>query len=211
MFNKEKDGTMFSIHGGGTSRKRMHSCRDYSGGEIMKTLRDEVKNRDEIEVLEFSSACELLTDKGKCTGAIIYNMETEEYLVVRSKTTIIATGGSGRLHVQRFPTTNHYGATADGLIMAYRAGCHLAFMDTIQYHPTGAAFPEQILGLLITEKCRGLGAQLLNVDSNRFIYELETRDVEAAAIIRECEERGLGVETPSGMNGVKRIPERRFC
>lgn len=201
MFNKEKDGTMFSIHGGGTSRKRMHSCRDYSGGEIMKTLRDEIRNRG-IEVLEFSAVCELLTDKKKCTGAILYNMETEEYLVVRSKTTIIATGGSGRLHVQEFPTTNHYGATADGLVMAYRAGCRLVFMDTIQYHPTGAAFPEQILGLLITEKCRGLGAQLLNVDANRFIYELETRDVEAAAIIRECGERGLGVETPSRMKGV---------
>jgi len=202
MFNKEKDGTMFSIHGGGTSRKRMHSCRDYSGGEMMKTLRDEVLNRGDIEVLEFSSACELLTDNGKCTGAILYNMETEEYLIVRSKTTIMATGGAGRLHVQRFPTTNHYGATADGLVMAYRAGCSLLFMDTIQYHPTGAAFPEQILGLLITEKCRGLGAQLLNTDANRFIYELETRDVEAAAIIRECQERGLGVETASGMKGV---------
>lgn len=201
MFDKEEDGTMVTIHGGGTSRMRMHSARDYSGGEIMKTLRDEVKNRG-IEVVEYSPAIELLTEDGKCTGAILYNMETEEYSVVRAKTTIIATGGSGRLHVQGFPTTNHYGATADGLVMAYRAGCRLLFMDTIQYHPTGAAFPEQILGLLITEKCRGLGAQLVNDDGNRFVYELETRDVESAAIIRECIERGKGVKTPSGMVGV---------
>ncbi|UCG69931.1 MAG: FAD-binding protein, partial [Thermoplasmata archaeon] len=194
-------GTMITIHGGGTSRKRMHSARDYSGGEIMKTLRDEVLNRN-IEVIEFSPAIELLTEKGKVTGAILYNLETEEYIVVSAKTTILATGGSGRLHIQGFPTTNHYGATADGLVLAYRAGAAMAFMDTVQYHPTGAAFPEQIVGLLITEKMRSLGAQLVNKEGKRFIYELETRDAEAAAIIRECEERGMGVVTPSGMQGV---------
>lgn len=202
MFDKEPDGTMITIHGGGTSRKRMHSARDYSGGEIMKTLRDEVQNRPGIEVLEFSPAVELLTEEGKCTGAVLYNMETEEFLIVRAKTAIIATGGSGRLHVQGFETTNHYGATADGLVMAYRAGCRLLFMDTIQYHPTGVAFPEQIVGLLVTEKCRGLGGQLVNVEGKRFIYELETRDVVSAAIIRECIEQGKGIETPTGMLGV---------
>ncbi len=201
MFDKYPDGTMITIHGGGTSRKRMHSARDYSGGEIMKTLRDEVKNK-QIEVLEFSPVCELLTEGEKCTGAILYNMETEQYSVVRAKTIVIATGGSGRLHLQGFPTTNHYGATADGVIIAYRAGCRLLFMDTIQYHPTGAAFPEQIVGLLVTEKVRGLGAQLVNSQGNRFIYELETRDAEAAAIIRECTEKEKGVRTPAGMSGV---------
>ncbi len=201
MFDKEKEGTMITIHGGGTSRKRMHSARDYSGGEIMKTLRDEVLNRG-IEVIEFSPAIEFLTDKNKVTGAILYNLETEEYIIVRAKTTILATGGSGRLHIQGFPTTNHYGATADGLVLAYRAGAKLAFLDTVQYHPTGAAFPEQIVGLLITEKMRGLGAQLVNREGKRFIYELETRDAEAAAIIRECQERGKGVRTQSGMLGV---------
>jgi succinate dehydrogenase / fumarate reductase flavoprotein subunit len=201
MFDKECNGTMITIHGGGTSRKRMHSARDYTGGEIMKTLRDEVKNRG-IEVIEFSPAIELLTDNGKCTGAILYNLETDEYILVRAKTTILATGGAGRLHVQDFPTSNHYGATADGLVIAYRAGNPVIFMDNIQYHPTGAAFPEQIVGLLVTEKCRGLGAQLVNNDGDRFIYELETRDVESAAIIKECVKENKGVETPTGMHGV---------
>jgi len=202
MFDKESDGTMITIHGGGTSRKRMHSAKDYTGGEIMKTLRDEVRNR-EIDIIEFSPAIELLTDDdGKCTGAVLYNLETEEYIIVRAKITILATGGAGRLHIQNFPTSNHYGATADGLVMAYRAGNPVVFMDTIQYHPTGAAFPEQIVGLLISEKCRGLGAQLVNNDGDRFIYELETRDVEAAAIIKECTENKKGVETPTGMVGV---------
>ena len=201
MFDKENDGTMITIHGGGTSRKRMHSARDYTGGEIMKTLRDEVKNLG-IDIIEFSPAIELLTDDDKCTGAILYNLETEEYVVVRAKTTILATGGAGRLHVQDFPTTNHYGATADGLVIAYRAGNPVIFMDNIQYHPTGTAFPEQIVGLLVTEKCRGLGAQLVNNDGDRFIYELETRDVESAAIIKECIERNKGIKAPTGMIGV---------
>ena len=202
MLDKEPDGTFITMHGGGTSRRRMHAARDYTGAEIMRTLRDEVINRG-IQVIEFSPALELLTDEeGKCVGAILLNMETDEYMVVRSKTTIIATGGSGRLHVQGFPTTNHYGATGDGLALAYRAGCKLVFVDTIQYHPTGVAFPELISGQLITEKMRSLGAQLVNVDGERFVNELETRDAVSSAIIRECKERSGGVVTPNGLVGV---------
>ena len=202
MFDKEADGTFVTTHGGGTSRKRMHAARDYTGAEIMRTLRDEVINQG-IRVIEFSSAIELLTDeKGNCTGAVFLNMETDEYTVINSKTTIIATGGSGRLHVQGFPTTNHYGATGDGLAIAYRAGCKLIFVDTIQYHPTGVAFPELISGQLVTEKMRSLGAQLVNVDGERFVNELETRDAVSSAIIRECKERNKGVRTPGGLVGV---------
>ena len=202
MFDKEPDGTFVTMHGGGTSRRRMHAARDYTGAEIMRTLRDEVTNLG-IEVIEFSPAIELLTDaEGNCVGAILLNMETSEYTIVSSKTTIIATGGSGRLHVQGFPTTNHYGATGDGLALVYRAGCKLVFVDTIQYHPTGVAFPELISGQLITEKMRSLGAQLVNVDGNRFVNELETRDAVSSAIIRECKERNKGVQTPGGLVGV---------
>jgi succinate dehydrogenase/fumarate reductase flavoprotein subunit len=202
MFDKEPDGTFITMHGGGTSRRRMHAARDYTGAEIMRTLRDEVTNLG-IRVIEFSPAIELLTDaEGNCVGAILLNMETDEYAIVGAKTTIIATGGSGRLHVQGFPTTNHYGATGDGLALAYRAGCKLAFVDTIQYHPTGVAFPELISGQLITEKMRSLGAQLVNVDGERFVNELETRDAVSSAIIRECKERGKGVQTPGGPVGV---------
>ncbi len=202
MFDKTADGTYVTIHGGGTSRRRMHAARDYSGAEIMRTLRDEVLNRG-IEVVEFTSAIELLKDdQGKCAGAVLYNMETEEHFVCRAKATVIATGGAGRLHVQGFPTTNHYGATADGLVLAYRAGAPFIFMDAIQYHPTGAAFPEQILGLLVTEKVRGLGAHLVNADGEQFIYPLETRDVVSSGIIRECVERKKGITTNTGMIGV---------
>jgi len=204
MFDKLPDGTMMQEHGGGTSRKRMHSARDYSGAEIMRTLRDEVRSYpEEITIIEFAPAIELLMDeKGQVAGAVLMNLETEAHCVVKAKTTILATGGSGRLHYQSFATTNHYGATGDGLVLAYRVGAQLDFLDTMQYHPTGAAFPEQIVGLLVTEKVRGLGAQVCNMDGLQFVYPRETRDVEASALIRECLERGKGIETPSGMMGV---------
>ena len=199
MFDKEPDGTMRTIHGGGTSRKRMHAARDYSGAEIMRTLRDEVRSRADITVTEFSPALELVLDEnGRVAGAVVQNLETQATGYIRAKAAIIATGGSGRLHYQAFPTTNHYGATGDGLVLAYRVGAPLAFIDTMQYHPTGAAFPEQILGQLVTEKVRGLGAQVCDAEGEQFVFPLETRDVEASAFIRECKERGRGLITPAG-------------
>ncbi|MDO5337307.1 MAG: FAD-dependent oxidoreductase [Eubacteriales bacterium] len=198
MFDKDAEGNMITTHGGGTSRKRMHACKDYSGAEIMRTLRDEVLNR-QIPVVEFTSAVELIKDeKGQVAGAVLLNMETGDYMVAKAKTVVIATGGAGRMHYQGFPTSNHYGATADGLILGYRAGAPLLYQDTIQYHPTGVAFPSQIFGALVTEKVRSLGAMLVNKDGEAFMHPLETRDVAAASIIRECSDRGKGVDTPLG-------------
>ncbi len=198
IFDKDEEGNMITTHGGGTSRKRMHACKDYSGAEIMRTLRDEVINR-KIPVVEFTSAVELIKDSnGRVAGAVLKNMETDDYLVARAKTVVIATGGAGRMHYQNFPTSNHYGATADGLVLGYRVGAPLLYQDTIQYHPTGVAFPSQIYGALVTEKVRSLGAMLVNVDGEAFMHPLETRDVSAASIIRECTARGKGVTTPLG-------------
>ena len=207
MFDKEPDGTLRTIHGGGTSRKRMHAARDYSGAEIMRTLRDEVRSRagdtPGIAVWEFRPAVELLLDeRGQVAGALLKDLDTQRLMMVRAKSVVVATGGSGRLHYQAFPTTNHYGATGDGLVLCYRVGAKLSFIDTMQYHPTGAAFPEQILGQLVTEKVRGLGAQVCNVDGEQFVYPLETRDVEAAAFIRECAEKKRGISTPTGQPSV---------
>lgn len=202
MFDKAPDGTMITTHGGGTSRKRMHACADYSGAEIMRVLRDEVINQG-IPVADFTSAVELiLDDKGQAAGAVLQNMETEEYLVARAKVVILATGGAGRLHYQGFPTSNHYGATADGLVLGYRVGAPLLYQDTIQYHPTGVAFPAQLFGALVTEKVRSVGAMLVNCEGEAFMHPLETRDVAAASIIRECSDRGKGVPTPGGGFGV---------
>ena len=133
---------------------------------------------------------------------MLQNMETGELLIAGAKTVIIATGGAGRLHYQGFPTSNHYGATADGLVLGYRAGAELLYADTIQYHPTGVAYPSQIFGALVTEKVRSLGALLVNVDGVAFMNPLETRDVTASSIIRECSTNGKGVPTPGGGYGV---------
>ncbi len=198
-FDKAADGTMITTHGGGTSRKRMHAAKDYSGAEIMRTLRDEVLNRG-IPVVDFTAAIELiLDDEGKAAGAVLLNMETKEIKIARAKTVIIATGGAGRLHYQGFPTSNHYGATADGLILGYRAGAKLLYADTLQYHPTGVAYPEQIFGALVTEKVRSVGAMLINSEGEAFMHPLETRDVSAASIIRECSTNGKGVNTGNGV------------
>lgn len=200
-FDKEDDGRMVTTHGGGTSRKRMHAAKDYSGAEIMRTLRDEVINLG-IPVIEFTSAVELIKDdKGQVAGAVLLNMETGDYSVAKAKTVVIATGGAGRMHYNGFPTSNHYGATADGLILAYRAGAPLLYQDSIQYHPTGAVYPSQILGALVTEKVRSVGAQLVNANGEAYIHPLETRDVNASGVIRECRE-GRGVDIPGGLKGV---------
>lgn len=204
MFDKKPDGSLLVGAGGGMSRNRMHSARDYTGAAICRVLRDEVYNqREKIGYIEYSAAVELVRDdKSDVAGAIIYHLETKQYSLVRAKSVIIATGGFGRLHIQGFETTNHYGATADGLVLAYRVGARLIYMDSVQYHPTGAVYPEQILGFLCTEKIRSLGAQPLNCDGELFVWPLEPRDVESAAFIRECVERNKGIRTPSGKVGV---------
>lgn len=206
-WDKETDGSYHELSGGGTCRRRMHSCRDYTGLEEMRVIRDEIRQRHmhgrTLDFVEFQPAIELILDnKGQVAGAILMNLETREMTIVRAKAVVIATGGMGRIHIQGFPTTNHYGATADGLVLAYRAGCPLIHIDTMQYHPTGAAFPVQILGLLITEKVRTLGAQVINRDGDQFVHPLEARDTEASAIIRECKQRGKGIRTPTGEIGV---------
>ena len=202
VFDKRDNGDYVENWGGGTSARRMHSCRDYTGLEEFRVLRDEFRTR-RIPSIEHSPAIELTTDEsGRVTGAVLYNLETGAYQVVSATATVLATGGFGRLHIRGFPTTNHYGATADGLVLAYRAGAKLRDADTVQYHPTGAAYPVQIVGFLLTEKLRSAGAQPINKDGEAFVFPLEPRDVEASAIIRECYVRENGITTPSGLRGV---------
>ncbi len=202
MFDRKEDGGLLASFAGGQCRRRVHSAADYTGMEIMRVMRDEVYSRG-IEIVEFSPAVELVLDeKRRCSGAVFVNLDTQERFVIRAKTVILATGGIGRLHIQGFPTTNHYGATADGLVIANRAGAKIIFMDAIQFHPTGTAYPEQLLGLLVSEAFRGWSAQLVNCDGRRFINELETRDITSSATIREVMDGKKGVTTPTGMQGV---------
>ena len=201
LFDRDADGNLHVKKGGGSSRPRLLTCSDYTGLEIMRVLKDEVLNQ-KIQLLEFSAAVELLSDgQGNCTGAILQDLDNKRYLVVAAKTVILATGGIGRLHIQGFPTSNHYGATGDALPMSYRLGAKLLQIDTFQYHPTGAVYPEQLIGALVTEGIRSEGGHLVNARGERFVNELDTRDVVSSSIIRECEE-GRGVRTATGRLGV---------
>jgi succinate dehydrogenase / fumarate reductase flavoprotein subunit len=80
-------------------------------------------------------------------------------------------------------------------------GANLLDLDTIQIHPTGDAYPEPLVGVLSTEKIRGLGARPINKNGDTFVFPLEPRDVESASFIRECKQ-GKGIVTPTGMPGV---------
>ena len=201
LFDRDSDGNLHVKKGGGSSKPRLLTCSDYTGLEIMRVLKDEVLNQ-KIQLLEFSAAVELLSDPdGTCTGAVLRDLDNKRFMVVAAKTVILATGGIGRLHIQGFPTSNHYGATGDGLAMAYRMGAKLLQVDTFQYHPTGAAYPEQLIGALVTEGIRSEGGHLVNARGERFVNELDTRDVVSSSIIRECEE-GRGIRTMTGRVGV---------
>lgn len=201
LFDRDDTGNLRVRSGGATSTPRLLTCKDYTGLELMRVLKDAVINED-IQKVEFAPAVELLSDEaGRCVGAILKNLDNQRFLTVHAKAVILATGGSGRLHIQGFPTSNHFGATGDALPLAYRIGAKLAFIDTFQYHPTGAIYPEAMAGLLVTEAIRGAGSQLVNRLGERFVNETDLRDVVAAAIIRECVE-GRGVTTPSGRRGV---------
>lgn len=201
-FDRDAEGNLATKKAGGISAPRIISIGDHTGLNIMKVLKDEIGKRSSIEVSEFTPAVELTTNEfGECNGAVLYDLGRKRYFVIRAKAVILATGGSGRLHMQGFPTSNNFGATGDAIVLAYRAGAKLEGVDSFQYHPTGVMFPEHMVGVLVTEAIRSLGGHLVNARGERFVNELETRDVCAASIIRECE-IGNGVTTRSGKVGV---------
>ena len=187
-------GNLLRKKPGGASAARILSYRDYTGLEMMRVLREAVDLDAAIEVWNRCPAVELLSDeRGRCAGAVLYNLEWRSFVLVRARAVVLATGGAGRLHLNHFPTSNHYGATADGLVLAYRLGARLRELDSFQYHPTGIAFPPHLAGGLVSEAARSAGARLINGEGERFVDELAPRDVVASAILRECAE-GRGIE-----------------
>ena len=198
QFDVDKYGDLLTRRAGGTSAPRVVHFRDYTGLEMMRVLREAVSNSN-IEVLDYSPTVELLSNENShCAGAVISSLKNCSYTLVKAKAVILATGGIGRMHLNGFPTSNHFGATGDGLVMAYRLGAKLRDLDSFQYHPSGLAYPQHLAGTLITEGVRSAGAYLLNAHGERFVDELMPRDHVAAAIIRECSEgRGIRVNDDS--------------
>lgn len=205
-FDLEGDGERIGGHllrkkPGGATAARLLSYRDFTGLEMMRVLREALLLTPGIRVLESHPAIELLTDaRGTVAGAVLLDIERGRLVMARAGATVLATGGAGRLHMAGFPTSNHYGATADGLVLAYRAGARLRETDSFQYHPTGIAWPPHLAGTLISEAARAAGAHLLNGAGQRFVDELAPRDLVAAAILREIAE-GRAVER-DGQAGV---------
>ncbi|GAB6041127.1 FAD-dependent oxidoreductase [Endothiovibrio diazotrophicus] len=202
QFDLSPYGDLLTRRAGGTSAPRVAYFRDYTGLEMMRVLRESVYNDDDIEVLPYCPAVELLSDEnGHCSGAVLSSLRDYRYKLVHAKSVIVATGGIGRIHLNDFPTSNHFGATGDGLVLAYRVGAKLRDLDSFQYHPSGLAYPSHLSGMLITEGVRSAGAYLLNGRNERFIDELSPRDQVAAAILRECAE-GRGIAAEDGAQGV---------
>ncbi len=202
QFDLDAQGDLATRRAGGTSADRVLYYRDYTGLEMMRVLREAIRNHPQINTADNSPAVELLTnDAGHCSGALLYSTNRQQYTVVKAKSVILASGGLGRMHLNGFPTSNHVGATGDGLVLAYRLGAKLQTLDSFQYHPTGLAWPQTLAGTLITEGIRSAGVQLINSAGERFIDELAPRDVVSAAIIRECRE-GRGIRLESGRQGV---------
>ncbi|MCD7097057.1 FAD-binding protein [Stenotrophomonas sp. MMGLT7] len=184
---------------GGTTVPRVLCHRDFTGLAMMRVLREAVELERRISVLNRCPAVELLSNpQGECVGAVLYDLERRRLTMVRAHAVVMATGGSGRLHLQGFATSNHYGATADGLVMAYRMGARLRDLDSFQYHPTGIAAPLHLAGSLVSEAVRSAGTFLVNGLGERFIDELQPRDVVAAAILRECAQ-GRGIVSGGGV------------
>ncbi|MDP2751364.1 MAG: FAD-binding protein [Rhodocyclaceae bacterium] len=196
QFDQTDSGDLATRRAGGMSAARIVHCRDYTGLEMMRVLREAVIQHRGIEVREQSPVVELLSNEvgERCVGAVIRSLTDGRYAMVRARAVILATGGLGRLHLNGFPTSNHLGATGDGLVLAYRIGARLREIDSFQYHPTGLVNPAHLSGKIVTEGVRAAGALLINGTGQRFIDELLPRDVVCAAILRECRE-GRGIHT----------------
>lgn len=203
QFDQIANGDLHTRRAGGTSAARIVHCRDYTGLEMMRVLREAVIQHRGIEVWDQSPAVELLSNESglKCVGAVLASRTGQGLHIVRARSVILATGGLGRLHLNGFSTSNHLGATGDGLVLAYRMGARLCELDSFQYHPTGLVNPPYLSGKLVTEGIRAAGALLLNAHGRRFVDELQPRDIVSAAIIRECRE-GRGIHPDAAGCGV---------
>jgi L-aspartate oxidase len=199
-FTREDDNSGFHLtREGGHSRRRIIHAADATGHAVQETLAEKVRQHPNITLLENHIAVDLITAKkhdrrnNRCLGAYILDQQHGKVVTIGAQNTVLATGGAGKVYLY---TTNPDVATGDGVAMGWRAGCRVANMEFVQFHPTCLYHP-QAKSFLITEAVRGEGGLLKLPDGSRFMQdhderaELAPRDVVARAIDYEMKKRGI--------------------
>ncbi len=177
---------------GGHSRRRVVHAADATGKAMQQTLHAHVMEKSNIQLFEHTVAIDLITQDNRCVGLYAYHKQNHQVQVFGGKKVVLATGGASKVYLY---TSNPDGSTGDGIAMAWRAGCRVANMEFIQFHPTCLFHPEA-KSFLISEALRGEGAHLLLPDGTRFMQrfdergELAPRDIVARAIDHEMKRLG---------------------
>ena len=191
VFTRADDGRLAQRPFGAAGSPRTVFAADITGHVLIQVLYEQLVKRD-IRVYEEFFAWKLIEDGGRCQGVIAWDLMHGGLHAISGRSTILATGGIGRIY--RI-TTNAYASTGDGAAMALRLGLPLKDMEFMQFHPT-TLYPT---GILMTEGCRGEGAFLINKDGERFMQryapnalELASRDVVSRSEQTEIDE-GRGV------------------
>ena len=199
-FTRDADGALHLTREGGHGARRIVHAQDATGAAVQRTLIEAVRATPAITVFEQHTLVDLITARKlgldgpqRCLGLYALDGARDEVDTFRAPHTLLATGGAGKVYLY---TTNPDTATGDGIACAWRAGCRVANLEFIQFHPTCLYHP-QAKSFLITEAVRGEGGRLLLPDGTRFMpahdarAELAPRDVVARAIDFEMKKRGL--------------------
>ncbi|TAK35739.1 MAG: FAD-binding protein [Chloroflexota bacterium] len=159
LFSRGRGGLIGQRKMGAQSHQRTCYAGDRTGHEIVMTLLQRVRSEG-IQVWNYLFALDLIVSGGKVRGLLAFDIKRPGYVLIKSKATILATGGAGRCWAV---TTNSFHSTGDGYMLAARAGATMCDLEQIQFHPTGMVYPDAARGILVTEAVRGDGGLLFGV------------------------------------------------